>query len=66
MVTCGLVFFLVLLFVGDVFALFKGIEEWKKKIDNTAGPKRNFWLVTFYVVSTLLIILTLLYWSNLF
>ena len=62
----GLIFFLILLFIGDIVILFKGIDEWKKKIDNTEGPKRNVWLVTFYVISTLLVVLTLFYWGNLF
>jgi hypothetical protein len=56
----------MLLFVGDIVILFKGIDEWKKKIDSTAGPKRNVWLVMFYIISTLLIIMTLFYWGNLF
>lgn len=66
MFTWALILFLMLLFVGDIVILFKGIDEWKKKIENTTGPRRNVWLAMAYIISTLLIILALFYWGNLF
>jgi hypothetical protein len=66
MLTGVLILFLMLLFIGDIVILFKGIDEWKKKIDSAQGPRKNAWLVVFYIISTLLIILTLFYWGKLF
>ncbi len=60
---CGLLI-LALLFIGDIAILIKGIEEWKKKIDEKAGgPRKNVWLIAFYIVSILLVLLTLCSWG---
>ncbi len=60
---CGILI-LALLFIGDIVILIKGIEEWKKKIDEKiSGPRRNVWLIAFYIVSILLVLLTLYSWG---
>lgn len=60
---CGILI-LVLLFIGDIVILIKGIEEWKKKIDEKiSGQRRNVYLIAFYIVSILLVLLTLYSWG---
>ena len=54
---------LVLLFIGDIAMLIKGIEDWKNKIDSKEGLKRNKWMMAFYIITPLLVILLLYVWK---
>ena len=60
---CG-VLMLGLLFIGDIAVLIKGIEVWKKKIDDKdEGFRKNIWIVAFCIITGLLILLTLFSWG---
>jgi hypothetical protein len=66
MLTCVFLLFFLLLFIGDIAILLKGIDEWKKKIETNQGLKKNIWMVLFYIITTLLIILMIsVYWGSL-
>jgi len=58
--------FLVLLYIGDIATLIKGIEDWKKKIDKKEGRWRNAWLLSFYILTPILVILTLYLYCGFF
>ncbi|TAL23678.1 MAG: hypothetical protein EPN94_09060 [Nitrospirae bacterium] len=61
---CGFLL-LVLLFIGDIAILIKGIEDWKMKIDKKQGLKRNLWMIAFYIITPLLVILLIYAWTTL-
>ena len=50
---------LLLLFIGDFALLVKGIDEWKKKIESKQGLRKNVWMLVFFIITPLLIILTI-------
>jgi H+/Cl- antiporter ClcA len=59
--------FIILLFIGDIAVLIKGIADWRKKIEDKEGLQRNIWLGAFYILTAVLIILILyVYYEGLF
>jgi|GEM_PF-7001371 len=54
--TVILLLIIILLTIGDIATLIKGIDDWKKKIDNKESHEKNMWLVAFYIITPILII----------